>query len=266
MSGFTLPEGLTAPSHAADRRASPDSTRLGMPTAGHHADCLDLANLVRGTLCAALFRGPVKHVRASEPIFKPGEPADRLILIRSGLVKQVTVSRSGDELTVDIFGADDVFGEMCFRDHPHNYWATALEPSDIVTLAREEFLEALSRRPDLLHQFLGLVAGRLAAAYAEIETRVFESVVQRLARRLLQLAERSEGPGWFVLPHSFGHGELAQLLGVRRETVTRAMQDLHALDLVDSTHPGAVRIHRTRLRRWLSGSRRIRHSERPPPR
>jgi CRP-like cAMP-binding protein len=53
-----------------------------------------------------------------------------------------------------------------------------------VTLARQEFLDALSRRPDLLHQFLDLLAGRLSAAYAEIESRVFQSVVERLGRRL----------------------------------------------------------------------------------
>lgn len=263
---FAISRPKTFIAWTSDQSASHYGTRQHMPAARHHADCLDLANLVRGTLCAALFRGPVEHVRASEPIFKPGEPADRLILIRSGLVKQVAVSRGGDELTVDIFGAADVFGEMCFRDHTHTLWATALEPTDIITLARDELLEALSRRPDLLHQFLDLLAGRLAAAYAEIETRVFETVVQRLARRLLQLAEMSQGPGWIVLPHSFGHGELAQLLGVRRETVTRAIHDLRVLDLVDSPRYGVLRIHKPRLRRWLSGSGRLRDSERTPPR
>jgi CRP/FNR family transcriptional regulator, cyclic AMP receptor protein len=235
-------------------------------TARPHADCLDLASLVRGTLCAALFRGPVRHVRASERIFEAGEPADHLILIRSGLIKQMTVSRDGDELTVDIFGADDVFGEMCFRDHRHRYWATAIEPSEIVTLARQEFLDALSRRPDLLHQFLDLLAGRLSAAYAEIESRVFQSVVERLGRRLLQLAEMTQGSGWITLPQSFRHGELARLLGVRRESVTRAIQELRKRDIVESTRHGSLRIHKARLRLWVSGSGDLRHSQRTPTR
>lgn len=230
----------------------------------HHTGCLDLAKLVRGTLCAELFRGPVRHVRASEQLFRPGDAADRLFLIRTGLVKQTTVSRRGDEFTLELFGPTDVFGEMCFRDHVHAYWATALEPTAIVSSTRAEFLEGLSRRPDLLQQFLDFLAARLIGAHTEIESLVFENVVQRLGRALLRLVTMSEGSGWIAIPQLFGHGELARLLGVRRETVTRAMRELRKLDVLQATRHGAVRVHRSRLRRWVSRSRELRDADRQP--
>jgi CRP-like cAMP-binding protein len=76
----------------------------------------------------------------------------------------------------------------------------------------------------------------------------------------------TQGSGWITLPQSFRHGELARLLGVRRESVTRAIQELRKLDIVESTRHGSLRIHKARLRLWVSGSGDFRHSQRTPTR
>jgi CRP/FNR family cyclic AMP-dependent transcriptional regulator len=217
--------------------------------ARHDSGCLDLAKLVRGTLCAALFRGPTRHVQVSGHIFKPGDAADQLFLIQTGLIKLTAVSSEGEELTIDVFGPGDVFGEMCFRDHVHVHWAIALEPSAITSVNRDELLDRVAERRELLHQFLDLLVGRLGTAHAEAEARAFDTVVQRLGRRLLQIATTSPGQARTFLPRSLRHAELARLLGVKRETVTRAMRQLRSVQVIDAPTRGSVRVHNERLRK-----------------
>jgi hypothetical protein len=76
----------------------------------------------------------------------------------------------------------------------------------------------------------------------------------RLGAKLLDLVTESKtGSGWLDLPHDFHHEEVAQMLHVRRETVTRAITNLKELGLVATGGRGRVRVHRTEMRRFVRG-------------
>ena len=68
----------------------------------------------------------------------------------------------------------------------------------------------------------------------------------------------SDAYDWVDLPHDFRHEELAQMLRVRRETVTRAMANLKELGLVATAGRGGVRVHRTEMPRFVRGKQRFR--------
>ena len=73
----------------------------------------------------------------------------------------------------------------------------------------------------------------MTAIDGEFQSFVSDSVLVRLGAKLLALASVSASSGdWLDLPHGFSHEAFAQMLGVHRETVTRAIASLRKLGVV----------------------------------
>ena len=113
-------------------------------------------------------------------------------------------------------------------------------------------IEWIVRRPELVVPLVSALSERIASAYDELQTISTSIVVVRLAAKLLTLptVESSNGH-WVELGRRFTHEELAQILGVRRETLTRAMSRLKELGLVEHTAGNPTRMHRAGLQGFL---------------
>jgi CRP-like cAMP-binding protein len=216
-------------------------------------------SLPKTKLVAALFTGPARQVSRNTRIFRAGEPARSLFFLASGLVKLTDISPSGDEIIVEFYRSGEIFGELCVRGGVQEYSATAVERSEIREIPAGLLIKQVRTRPDALMELLGELSGRLAAAHGELQALLSQTVLVRLGTKLLDLvAESKTGSDWLELPHDFHHEELAQMLRVRRETVTRAMTNLKELGLVATGGRGRVRVHRTEMRRFVRGKRRFR--------
>jgi CRP-like cAMP-binding protein len=200
----------------------------------------------------SLFRGPARQIRAGTRIFWPGEPARNLFFLATGMVKLTDVSIMGDEMIVRLYQPGQIFGESCFLQAAQRHGATAVEHSEVLELPARQVIEQVCARPDTLLELLGELSGRLAVTDSEFQAFISETVVVRLGARLLALVAALESESdWLDLPHGFRHQELAQMMGVQRETVTRAIASLRRLGLVATAGRGAIRIHRGKMRRFL---------------
>jgi CRP-like cAMP-binding protein len=214
--------------------------------------------LPKTKLVAALFTGPARQISRKTRIFRAGEPARSLFFLASGLVKLTDISASGDEILVELYRSGEIFGELCFRGGAQECGATAVERSEILEIPAGLLIERVRTRPDALMELLGELSGRLAAAHGELQAFLSQTVLVRLGAKLLDLVPESKtGSDWLDLPHDFRHEELAQMLRVRRETVSRAMTNLKELGLVATTGRGRVRVHRTEMRRFVRQKRRF---------
>jgi CRP-like cAMP-binding protein len=168
------------------------------------------------------------------------------------MVKLTDVSIMGDEMIVRLYQRGEIFGESCFLQAAQQHCATALEHSEVLELPARQVIEQVQGRPDTLLELLGELSGRLAVTDGEFQAFVSETVVVRLGAKLLALTAALEtGSDWLDLPHGFRHQELAQMMGVQRETVTRAITSLRRFGLVATPGRGTIRIHRARMRRFL---------------
>jgi len=201
-----------------------------------------------------MFRGPVRHVRTGTHIFEPGEPAHSLFFLSSGIVKLTDVSLGGDEVIVRLVRPGEIFGERCFlKGGQQHYSATAIEPCGVLETPTGRLIEEVRNSPEILLDLLGELSGRLAETDDEFQSRASETVVVRLGAKLLALAAAPfTGGDWFELPHGFRHEELAQMLGVQRETVTRAIASLKTLGVIAGSGRSPIRVHRARMGRFLS--------------
>jgi CRP/FNR family cyclic AMP-dependent transcriptional regulator len=213
--------------------------------------------LPKTKLVAALFTGPARQVSRTTRIFRAGEPARSLFLLASGLVKLTDISISGDEILVALYRPGEIFGERCFGGGVQECSATAVERSEVLEIPVGLLIEQVRTRPDALMGLLGELSGRLAAAHGELQALLSQTLLVRLGTKLLDLASKT-GSDWLDLPHDFRHEELAQMLCVRRETVTRAMTSLRELGLIATAGRGRVRVHGTEMCRFVRQKPRFR--------
>jgi CRP/FNR family cyclic AMP-dependent transcriptional regulator len=186
---------------------------------------------------AGRFR-PVRYGRG-EVIFREGESAERMFLIDTGRVKLATASPAGQELLIGVLGRGQIFGELEIIDRgPRAMDARTMEDSHIYALDSDMFWTVIENRPALARRLLELMARRLRRADQTSQDLVFFDAPTRLARRLLQLAEehgQSMGPGEESVKVTVRvtQGELAQMIGVTRESANRLVASFSDRGWVD---------------------------------
>jgi CRP/FNR family cyclic AMP-dependent transcriptional regulator len=164
-------------------------------------------------------------------IFNEGEPGDRLYIVSTGKVKIGRRSPDGRENLLSIFGPSDMFGELSIFDPgPRTSTATTVTDVRAYTMDRNALREWIAQRPEIAEQLLRVVARRLRRTNNLLADLIFTDVPGRVAKALLQLAQRfgSQEAGLLRVTHDLTQEEIAQLVGASRETVNKALADFAA--------------------------------------
>lgn len=170
---------------------------------------------------------PVDFPRA-HVIFNEGEPGDRLYIVASGKVKIGRRSADGRENLLAVFGPSDMFGELSIFDPgPRTSTATTVTEVRAMTMDRAALREWITKRPDIAEQLLRVIARRLRRTNNMLADLIFTDVPGRVAKALLQLAQRfgAQEAGMLRVTHDLTQEEIAQLVGASRETVNKALAD-----------------------------------------
>ena len=161
-------------------------------------------------------------------IFAEGEPGDRLYIIQSGKVKIGRKSPDGRENLLAIMGPADMFGELSIFDPgPRTSTATTVTEVRAVSMDRPALRQWIATRPEIAEQLLRVLARRLRRTNTMLADLIFTDVPGRVARALLQFAQRfgSQEAGLLRVTHDLTQEEIAQYVGASRETVNKALAD-----------------------------------------
>jgi len=115
----------------------------------------------------------------------------------------------------------------------HSGFAEAVEESLIGVMSRHDVEHVLARKPSVALALLKVVGARLAQIEAQLIDATFKSTSARLATLLLQLARSPEGKGERLVVDGLSHEELAERLGVYRETVSTALRELREAGAIE---------------------------------
>lgn len=191
----------------------------------------------------AALKGLAGHLRRhtyrrGTMIFHKDQGGDELHVIESGRVRFFLPAEGGEELTIDVAGAGEVFGELALLDgRPRSASAEALEETVTHVLGREEFQGSLAAFPELAAAVIGLLSTRLRHVTDYAESLAFLDVHARVARALLELAGRygvrGEGGDGVTIDLDLTQTDLATMVGATRERVNRALAAFRGQGLVD---------------------------------
>src|SRR5688500_6073485 len=102
-------------------------------------------------------------------IFHESESGDVFCLIREGKVKVTMISPEGKEIILSMLGPGDFFGEMALLDdQPRSATVVALEPLDVVTIWRSDFLSILQENFSITRKVLAEISRRLQIGRAHV--------------------------------------------------------------------------------------------------
>ncbi|AWT25282.1 MULTISPECIES: CRP-like cAMP-activated global transcriptional regulator GlxR [Corynebacterium] len=170
-------------------------------------------------------------------IFDEGEPGDRLYIIISGKVKLARHAPDGRENLLTIMGPSDMFGELSIFDPgPRTSAAVCVTEVATATMDSRMLHDWIRAHPEISEQLLRVLARRLRRTNNALADLIFTDVPGRVAKALLQLANRfgvQEG-GALRVHHDLTQEEIAQLVGASRETVNKA--------LAEFAHRGWIRL------------------------
>ncbi|MDR7330808.1 CRP-like cAMP-activated global transcriptional regulator GlxR [Corynebacterium guangdongense] len=159
-------------------------------------------------------------------IFEEGDPGDRLYIITQGKVKLARHAVDGRENLLTVMGPSDMFGELSIFDPgPRTSSAVCVTEVHAATMNSDLLKKWVDQYPEISQQLLRVLARRLRRTNNNLADLIFTDVPGRVAKTLLQLANRfgtQEGSALRV-NHDLTQEEIAQLVGASRETVNKAL-------------------------------------------
>jgi CRP-like cAMP-binding protein len=197
-----------------------------------------------------LARITVSEVRKGTSLNAPWGDRALIYLVLDGQLRAYQVTADGRELLLELIpagGFDGLLASAGKRGH----FTEALSDATVASLELRTLERLINAEPRIAGNFVQMMVDRLERREEQLETVVLHDPDRQIASQLLALAETlgRYDRDRIVLDPRITHQMLADMLGVRRETVT--------LHLGKLAHSGAVTSVRGRLSLDLAALTRI---------
>ena len=191
-----------------------------------------------------------RRLRRNEVLFRMGDSGRTLYAVLRGRLRAVGEGEDGKDFTFRFLEPGDVIGELGLLDsNPRSLTVEAIEPSELLLLHARDFLPFLERHPRVLVNLAMVLARRLRGVSTLLTDVLFLRLPTRLARRLLVLAQESgkETPDGVRIEVPLRQQQLAEVVGVTRESINKQMREFAEEGLVRQDGPYITVLNRERL-------------------
>jgi len=178
-----------------------------------------------------------KKITSGEMIFAEGANANFYYQVESGSVRWINVKDDGTEFIHHIINEGESFGELPLFDD-ELYAATAIAETDgyVLRLRKDFFHQLLKEYPDIHFAFTKLITQRLRYKFFLIREMASHHPEQTIASVLGELKKNNN----HFCPEStrlkLTRQQLADMTGMRVETVIRAMRNMNDRGIIRIKH------------------------------
>ncbi|MDR2611506.1 MAG: Crp/Fnr family transcriptional regulator [Deltaproteobacteria bacterium] len=183
-----------------------------------------------GALAGTLVRNVFE---TGDTVFRQGDPAQSIFLIKSGRIRLSRVMENGTELILDIRKPGDYLGEYILNEmdqgFPYPVTASCVERVVTCGFSKASFEGMILRHPAIGLTVIRNMAGRISSLTERIEAMSQTHLEEKLYGVLLNVARehgRRGSEGSYVLEMPLTHEDLGFLVGAHRVSVTRVMKRL----------------------------------------
>lgn len=179
--------------------------------------------------------GQLHRYPARIAVIHHGEPADSVYIVYRGKLKLSLISRRGRCVVFRFAVPGDLLGfSSVLNQTDHDFAAQTMEPSILLSVPRNRFLQLLQTSQDINAFAMKTLARDQEEMLRGIRRLgMSASIRERLAQLLLNCLELSRTD---CLPLSirmnWTYGELANMVNSSRETVTRTMRQFEREELI----------------------------------
>ena len=187
-----------------------------------------------------------RHYAKGETIFREGDPAEAVCVVKAGRVHLMKFLEGGQASTTCVMTDGEPFCCLPALDRkPYPVDAVAAIDSTVVQIPTSAFHELLAKNPAFLQDSLCLFCDRLR----QVEDRscmVYDLVEQRLARALLDLSNK------FGSTIPLTKHELAEMASTTVESAIRILGELKKRGVITSARGSTTILKLQQLQRLAS--------------
>jgi CRP/FNR family transcriptional regulator len=198
----------------------------------------------------------VRHIPKGSLLNTPGSGPRLMHLLVEGQLRSFQLAPDGRALLLELIEAGGFDGLLAIAGQRGHFTET-VQDSLVAALPWAVLERLLETEPCIAINLVRLIATRLENREEHLESMALRDPSRRLARQLLALAEtlgRREGT-WVALKPRLTHQMLADMLGVRRETVTVHLHRLVERGAVEA-RSGHLYLDRGALQRLVATPKR----------
>jgi CRP/FNR family cyclic AMP-dependent transcriptional regulator len=192
---------------------------------------------------------------AGATLFVEGQACRGIYILCKGRVKLSATSRQGQTLILQVVQPGEVLGlNATVSGSPHDTTAETGQPCQLNFVKRDDFLKFLTE-----HGLAGMHAALQLSresqhAYQQLRSFVTTSAPERIARLMLEWSQGESGIATTRgIKVALTHGEIGQIIGVSRETVTRTLANFRRQH-ISELHGSTLRIQNMSAIQKLAGA------------
>ncbi len=193
-----------------------------------------------------------RDLDTDEYLFREGEPSKGFYIVRSGALCVHRVNAVGKEQVIHVFRPGESLAEATLtmeQGYPAN--ARAVQPSQILLIRKDSFVEMLRQHPELALRMLASMAVHLHVLVGQIEDLTLKDVETRLANWFLKQCPQPIGASPFSILLKGTKRALAAELGTVSETFSRTLAKFRDLRLVEVDGPNITLLNPQKLQKLL---------------
>ncbi len=186
---------------------------------------------------ALLGAATVRALAPGQALFRRGDAPCGLYAVLEGTVRISGTGGSSDdsrEVLLTLLEPPHWFGEVSLFDgEPRTHDAVAEGPARLLHVAQPALMQMLAAQPAYWRELGLLMSHKLRLAFVALEEAASLPVAQRLARRLVMMAEgygvrRDAQQGVHRRSIAVSQEQLSMMLAVSRQTVNQNLKELEA--------------------------------------
>ncbi len=178
----------------------------------------------------------IKKYSAGTHIFMDKEELNTLYIVLSGSVSLYKLNENGNKRVIFIFGKGKMVNDVIIQDLPSSINCEVFEAANILSYDKYEFMSIMENDFELTKNIIGSLAMKVRRMYRQLKnaTGVIR-IEKKLAAKLWKLSKDYgiKCDGGIIINMNISVTYLADLLGSKRETISRALKILLNENLIE---------------------------------
>jgi len=174
--------------------------------------------------------------KKGEIILRMDDEPKGVLYLKKGYTRVYSLAKNAEELTLLMFKAGDFFPmTWTINSTYYHYYLEAITDVELYQAPREEFLRFIKNNNNVLFEITSRVLTRFGALLSRMEHAILGNARSKVSSIILILAERfgKKGHRGIIIQVPLTHQDIANLIGVARETVSIEIEKLQKKGLIN---------------------------------
>lgn len=185
--------------------------------------------------------------KAPHVLFNDGDKADFVYLIHSGSLKLVKTTMDGKELTLQVCGQGELVGVVGIfeKNLLYNSTAIVMDVCEVAIVPRSSLEHLLLNNSEFCIEFMrwmGMVHRRTQSKFRDLLLNGKTGALYSTLIRMSNSYGLPQEDGSILIDLSLTNRDLAQYIGLTRESVNRMLAELRKLDVIEILPLGHILI------------------------